>query len=113
MKKLNITAAKELKKEKDTIYNNILNFPAIVKYPERKDDLKNKIKQLADMDHISYQVALEQIWSAFLTQYLETLGNLETNPNDNNFRKIETATNNLFLLKDMECLDYTTKDLLG
>ena len=77
-------------------YNNILNFPSIVKYPEKEDYLKNKIQQIADIDKIPYSLALDKIYSVFFSQYLET------DLDDNNSREIKTATTNLLFLKSLK-----------
>ncbi len=81
------------KKEFIEHYNNILNCPSIGKYPEKEDYLKNEIQQLADIDKISYQLALDKIYSVFYRQYLEA------DPDDN---EIETATVNLLFLRCLE-----------
>lgn len=86
-------------KEITNHYTNILNCPDLGIHPERTDDLKNEIKQLADIDHISYQLALEKNYSFFLAQYLNI------DPDDDNVKKIETATINLLDLCSIEGLD--------
>lgn len=83
------------KKEFNKHYNNILHCPDLEKYPEKEDYLKNEIQQLADIDKISYQLALDRIHDVFLW----------TDPNDNNFRELEIAINNLLFLKRLEGLD--------
>ena len=80
-------------------YNNILKFPKLGIYPEKEDCLKSEIQRLADIDKISYPLALDKIYSIFLSQYLEA------DPDDSNFRDIQKATVNLLFLKELEGLD--------
>ena len=94
--------AKMNKKTLKKHYNKILNFPDLTMHPERTDDLKAKIKQLAYIDHISYQLALVKIYSVFLIRSSRTH---RTNPDDDNVKKIETATINLLDLCSIEGLD--------
>ena len=77
-------------------YVNVLNCPNLGIHPEKEDYLKNEIKQLADIDNISYPLALSTIRNDFLMQYLET------DFDDNDFKKIETASMNLSFLKRLE-----------
>ena len=88
-------------KEITNHYTNILNCPDLGIHPERTDDLKNEIKQLADIDHISYQLALEKNYSFFLAQYLNI------DPDDDNLKKLDTSIKNLSLLRHLEGLDVT------
>ena len=53
------------KKELIKHYNNILHCPDLEKYPEKEDYLKKEIQQLADIDKISYQLALAKIHDVF------------------------------------------------
>ena len=55
------------KKEFIEHYINIFNFPDIGKHPEKEDYLKNEIQQLADIDKISYQLALDKMYGIFLS----------------------------------------------
>ena len=87
------------KKEFTKHYNNILNFPSLGKYPEERYDLHDEIQRLADIDKISYPLYLNKICWEFDRKYLET------DPADNNSKKIETASTNLFFLRSMEGLD--------
>lgn len=89
------------KKELIKHYNIILNFPSLEIHPERKNELKAEIQRLADIDKISYQLALVKVSDNFFNQYEET------GPDDEHLKKIETATENLFFLKKMEGLDVT------
>ena len=85
------------KKEFIEHYNNILNCPYIGKYPEKEDYLKNEIQQLADIDKISYQLALDKMYGIFLSQYFDQY--FDADHDDNNFREIQKATLNLIVLK--------------
>ena len=87
------------KKEFTKHYINILHCPDLEKYPERTYDLKDEIQRLADIDKISYSLALSKICDAFLSQYLH---DLDADPDGSNFRQIETATNNLVFLRCSE-----------
>ena len=87
------------RKEFTKHYLNILNCPSIGKYPEKEDYLKNEIQQLADIDKISYSLALDKICDAFFGRYLWT------DFDNNNFKDIETATVNLLFLRCLEGKD--------
>lgn len=84
------------KKEFIEHYNNILNLPDIRKHPEKEDGLKDEIQKLADIDKISYPLALDKIYNVFFTKYLWT------DPDDSNFRDIEKAIINLSLLRHLK-----------
>lgn len=85
------------KKEFIEHYNNILHCPDIVKHPEKEDYLKNEIQQLADIDKISYLLALDKMYGIFLSQYFDQY--FDANHDDNNFRETQKATLNLIVLK--------------
>ena len=84
------------KKEFIEHYINIFNFPDIGKHPEKEDYLKDEIQKLADIDKISYSLALDKTYDVFFSQYLET------DLDDNNFKDIKKATVNLLFLKCLE-----------
>ena len=82
-------------------YNNILNFPDLAIHPERTDDLKNEIQRVADIDNIPYRIAVDIMCDDFVRQ------DLEADPDDDNSKKIDTATTNLRFLRHLEGLDVT------
>ena len=86
-------------------YINILHCPSIGKYPEKEDYLKNEIQQLADIDKISYPLALDKIYSVFFRQ----CQCLDAGPDSNNLgeieRDIKKAIINLLSLKRLEGKD--------
>lgn len=86
------------KKEFTKHYINILNFPSLGIYPEKRYELADEIQRLADIDKIPYRVALSTICDAFFSQYLWT------DPDDSNFKEIEKATCNLSFLRYLEDL---------
>ena len=92
------------KKEFTKHYNNILNCPSIGKYPAEKEGyLKNEIQQLADIDKISYQLALDKMYGIFLSQYLEFSHRyVWTDLDDSNFKDIKKVIINLLFLKRLE-----------
>ena len=99
-----VLSVKMTNKEFTKHYLNILNCPytsfwIFGKYSEKEDYLKNEIQQLADIDKISYPLALEKIYSVFFNQYLDT------DLDDSNFKKIENATINLSFLRHFEGLE--------
>ena len=102
-----VLSVKMTNKEFTKHYLNILNFPDLGIYPERRYDLHDEIQRLADIDKISYHFALNKICSIFSRQY-----DLETEHDDINYKKIETASTNLFFLRAMEGLDILRKTLL-
>ena len=91
------------KKELIKHYNNILHCPDLEKYPEKEDYLKKEIQQLADIDKISYPLALDRIHDVFFSQYLEfSRQYLKNDLDDNNFKDIKKAIINLLFLKRLE-----------
>ena len=92
------------KKEFIKHYINIFNFPDIGKYPAKQYDLHDEIQRLADIDKIPYPLYLDKICDAFSMQYVET------DFDDNDFKKIETASINLSFLRYLEGLEKSIKD---
>ena len=91
------------KKELIKHYDNILHCPDLEKHPEKEDYLKKEIQQLADIDKISYQLALAKIHDVFFGRYLEFSHRyLWTDLDDNNFKDIKKVIINLLFLKRLE-----------
>ena len=91
-----MTRIKFINNEYGKLYSNILNFPSLGIYPEKRHQLADAIQQVSDIDNIPYRTALDMMCDAFVSRYFID------DHNASHVRELEKAICNLTLLRYLD-----------